>query len=129
MTQELLTRARELSEKAKHSKDDEINFHVWCNGNVPALADALDIARTNVQALGERLAETTDELDAAMKENERLREALTPSEETKGAYIGEFKFKIERENDDGVPYMDDITVPWTTIKEIMATIRTRAALT
>lgn len=63
-------------------------------------------------------------------ENERLREALTPSGDTKAEYAGEFSFRHEQWNVEG----DDtetvnITVPWTTIKEIMAAIRARSALT
>lgn len=70
-------------------------------------------------------------------ENETLREALEPSEETKYAYIGKFTIAVERivnedeEPIDGAdvpdPY-DHIQVPWTTIKQIMAAIRARATL-
>lgn len=54
-------------------------------------------------------------------ENQRLREALTPSTETKAAYMGEFKFQVS----EGAG-MRDILVPWTTIKEIMVAIRNYA---
>lgn len=65
-----------------------------------------------------------------------LREALTPSGDTKAAYSGEFKFQVTqwRENEDPdsddemEEYLADFTVPWTTIKEIMAAISERAAL-
>lgn len=57
-----------------------------------------------------------------------LREALEPSDETKAAYSGEFKFEIEDEDSDGFEMWRDVTVPWTTIKEIMKAISTRAAL-
>jgi hypothetical protein len=59
-------------------------------------------------------------LAEAMAENRKLREALTPSAETKAAYIGEFKFTAY-EADEAF-----VTVPWTTIKEIMAAIMKRA---
>ena len=49
----------------------------------------------------------------------RLRGALTPSAETKRAYIGEFVF-------DGPEGM--VQVPWATIKEVMETILNFAAL-
>ena len=49
----------------------------------------------------------------------RMREALEPSGDTKAAYLGEFSFH------DGLKKR---VVPWTTIKEIMAAIRARAAL-
>jgi len=69
-------------------------------------------------------------------EVERLREALTPSGDTKAAYSGEFKFQVTqwRENEDPdaeeemEEYLADFTVPWTTIKEVMAAIAARAAL-
>ena len=61
-------------------------------------------------------------------ENERLRAALTPSGDTKGAYHGEFYIEEEIIDEEGEPKILRIPVPWTTIKEIMAAIRARAAL-
>lgn len=58
----------------------------------------------------------------------RLREALTPSADTKAAYIGEFQFDIMLTDDFGKERPHEVTVPWTTIKEIMAAIAARAAL-
>lgn len=46
-------------------------------------------------------------------------EALTPSGETKGEYIGEFEFWSEASE-------SYVKVPWTTIKEIMKAITARA---
>lgn len=67
--------------------------------------------------------------DALRAENERMREALTPNAETKGAYIGEFAFQQVIMNAAGEEEAIKVYVPWPTIKEIMAAIRTRAALT
>ena len=61
-------------------------------------------------------------------------EALEPSGDTKAAYSGEFKFKVtawrenedEESDDEWEEYLTDVTVPWTTIKEIMAAIKSRA---
>lgn len=69
-------------------------------------------------------------------ERDRLEEALTPSGDTKAAYHGEFKFQVTqwRENEDPdsdeemEAYLADFTVPWTTVKEIMAALKARAAL-
>lgn len=61
-------------------------------------------------------------------ENQALREALKPSGDTKAAYIGEFKFGIDMCDEDGEEYSQSVTVPWTTVKEIMAVIQARAAL-
>jgi hypothetical protein len=62
-------------------------------------------------------------------ERDALREALTPSPETKGAYIGEFSFRVELSDEDGDRYSQEFYVPWTTIKEIMAAITKRATPT
>ncbi len=66
-------------------------------------------------------------LDAAAR-IEALEAALRPSAETKAAYIGEFSHRVTSISDDGEEQYFDATVPWTTIKEIMAAIRARAAL-
>ena len=58
---------------------------------------------------------------------ERLKEALTPSAATKAAYIGEFSFGVTLRAGNQEDYRR-IEVPWTTIKEIMAAISERAAL-
>lgn len=58
----------------------------------------------------------------------RLREALTPSGHTKAAYIGEFSFAVEISHPRLGGEQRRVDVPWTTIKEIMAAIRERAAL-
>ena len=69
---------------------------------------------------------------ASQAEIERLKEALTPSGETKAAYIGEFQFTVTMleldESDEPYECQRMVTVPWTTIKEIMAAISERAAL-
>lgn len=57
-----------------------------------------------------------------------LEEALNPSGDTKAAYIGEFTFSYEATDEEGEPCTVRQSVPWTTIKEIMAAISARAAL-
>ena len=64
-----------------------------------------------------------NELEA---ENARLRDALTPSADTKTAFIGEFTFAVERSDSLGSRYSEDQLVPWSTIKEIMGAINRRA---
>ena len=66
--------------------------------------------------------------DAAEGRLAKAVEALTPSGETKAAYIGEFSFTVDFTNEDGEDDYMRVDVPWTTIKEIMAAIRARAAL-
>jgi hypothetical protein len=76
-----------------------------------------------------QLVEKRDyEIAALRSEVEGLREALTPSGETKGAYIGEFKFSVHAYDEDGEEKWWDEIIPWTTIKEIMAAISKRAVL-
>ena len=61
-------------------------------------------------------------------EIERLKEAMTPSAETKAALMGEFTVPLPEIDEDGEEYIRRINVPWTTVKEIMTAIRARAAL-
>lgn len=95
----------------------------------------------NARAMEKEFQRTTTaeaSLAAARQQIDALREALEPSAGTKAAYIGEFTIAVERhvDEDDEVddeteghadPY-EHITVPWTTIKQIMAAIRARAAI-
>ncbi len=60
------------------------------------------------------------------KRGHNFTEALTPSAETKAAYIGEFKFDLEVAHDPETWETMKVDVPWTTIKEIMSAIRARA---
>ena len=66
-------------------------------------------------------------LDAAAR-IEQLEAALTPSAETKVAYMGEFRIPFPTVDEDGNEVTLYPNVPWDTIKEIMAAIRARAAL-
>lgn len=61
-------------------------------------------------------------------EIERLRKALTPSAETKAAYMGEFHVSLPSWDEDGNEVRRKINVPWVTIKEIMAAIRKEASV-
>lgn len=61
-----------------------------------------------------------DELDRLRAENARLKEALTASADTKTAYMD----RVECESSGCIGHH----VPWTSIKQIMRMIRTRAAL-
>lgn len=58
----------------------------------------------------------------------KLREALTPSAETKAAYWGEFYFMHPVMNENGDEDWEKLQIPWTSIKEIMNAISARAAL-
>lgn len=109
------------------------------------LAEARAKRDYHLRSAGNHFAQSCEYADRALTaeadrdrlaaENERLREALTPSGETKAAYIGEFYERIEIANpefddDDLAPetIMHPFMVSWTTIKEIMAAISARAAL-
>jgi hypothetical protein len=98
----------------------------WIVANTSSDANAAFIAAANPSAILSLLSD----LAALAAENEKMREALTPSGDTKAAYHGEFKFQVTswRENDDEEweKYLADVTVPWTTVKEIMAAIEARA---
>jgi hypothetical protein len=71
-----------------------------------------------------------NESQATLFERDALLEALTPSAETKGAYIGEFYLTPGEAGhaEDAVEEheLGNTTVPWTVVKEIMAAILQRA---
>lgn len=62
-------------------------------------------------------------LERRETEIERLRAALTPSAETKAAYIGEFTMDLRQLDEFGVEQTARITIPWTSVKEIMRAIQ------
>ena len=88
-----------------------------------ALADMPHYASVE---LIDAMADRIEELEA---ENARLRDALTPSGDTKAEYTGEFHISVyDAEDEDGNEIWRKVPVDWTTIKAIMAAIRNRAAL-
>ena len=73
--------------------------------------------------LPKEIAMNTDALRARVA---KLEEALTPSADTKAAYMGEFSFCISEFDEDGEEFARVVDVPWTTIKDIMKAIARRA---
>jgi hypothetical protein len=83
-------------------------------------------ALDDVSNLTMRAEAAEAEVKRVSAERDALIEALTPSAGTKGAYIGEFGMPVVYRNDDGEEATAQVSIPWTTIKEIMEFIRTRA---
>lgn len=87
-------------------------------------------------SLGEQVRRMRIDLETAERWRDSLREALTPSGDTKAAYAGEFHERIEvanpmhegNEDDEPETITQSVPVSWTTIKEIMATILARSSL-
>lgn len=76
-----------------------------------------------------KLAESEAREKTAVSRCKALNEALTPSADTKAAYIGEIKFSALLGTDEhGDDYYEDITVPWDATKTIMAMILGHAAM-
>jgi len=75
------------------------------------------------------LLDAKAEIERLKAEVERWKEASTPSAETKAAYWGEFHISDEILDDEGNYITRKVAVPWITVKEIMAAISARAALT
>ena len=73
----------------------------------------------------DRLAAANAALDAKVA---GLVEALEPSAETKAAYMGEFYMGVTMSHPCLGEETRKVQIPWTTIKEVMAAIRARAAL-
>jgi hypothetical protein len=67
------------------------------------------------------------ERDALRSEVERLREALTPSEETRHAYSN-FLYQVETEFRNGAWVPIKKPLPWGTIKSVLEAVAHRAAL-
>ena len=65
-------------------------------------------------------------LVAIVDQLEKTHSALTPSPDTKGAYMGEFQFNFPAYDADGRERMFTPNIPWTAIKEIMAAIADHA---
>jgi hypothetical protein len=92
-----------------------------------AFTEKANLYRRAAQAIRALKTTTPDPTSAAPPSREEgLREALTPSAATKAAYLGEFKITLHRTDEAGDEYTEDVMVPWTTIKEIMAAILARA---
>jgi hypothetical protein len=83
-----------------------------------AIAD-LEASRARVKELEKKLVACEDPI----RRYAALEESLTPSPETKSAYIGEFSFGITEYDSDGDEHTRLVSVPWTTTKEIMAKIK------
>lgn len=75
------------------------------------------------------VASAADQIEEQQAEIDRLRAALTPSAETKAAYIGEFSVPFPTLDMDGNECLHQVNVPWTTIKKIMAAIQEYATTT
>lgn len=94
-------------------------------GALKAENDRLHACLSERDKMNLEFQKRVDDLSAL---NDRLRDALTPGTGTKAAYIGEFKTPLTLTRTDGSEYTVHVDVTWTTIKEIMSAIRSRAAL-
>lgn len=93
-----------------------------------ALAAELATRPSN-EAFAGQYALTQAHATAASKAEARvaaLEAALTPSTDTKAAYIAEHQIEVEMLDEDGDSCTEMVTIPWTTIKDIMAMILKRA---
>ena len=86
-----------------------------------------------LEAQVEKQGEILEELKAAMQAKDRelaaYKGALTPSSETKAAYIGEIEWREEYIDEDGEGHLETVVIPWTSMKEFMALIRGYAKAT
>ena len=88
---------------------------------------AQDVTQLIATARGflKTMAYSADErpvLVAIVDQLERTHAALTPSADTKSAYMGEFQFRFPAYDADGVERMFTPSIPWTAIKDIMSAI-------
>ena len=76
-----------------------------------------------VEDLNEIINERNKHIGMLQGQISAYRAALTPSSETKAAYIGEVEFKQDYTDEDGEEHVESILVPWTSMKEFMGLIR------
>jgi len=69
-----------------------------------------------------------DGAQLAIDERDRLLFALTPSADTKAAYMGEITDDVVQFDFDGYQHVSKHPISWTAIKEIMAIIRKKAGV-
>jgi hypothetical protein len=88
-----------------------------------------EAAEADIDTLRACAKEEMEKREAAEAREAKLREALTPSGDTKAHYSGEFSISVyDGLDEDDAEQWRNVLVDWTTIKAIMATIRARAAL-
>lgn len=119
-----------MTDKATHTPlpyecfQDRSYYDMWCVRRVNEREWGKGFHLVN----GEEAAALRDMLNArAVNSHHDLIEALTPSGDTKAAYMGEFAFNLRRVDEAGDEYSEKVYVPWDTIKEIMKAILVRAA--
>lgn len=61
--------------------------------------------------------------EAPLRRMAALENALTASPDTKSAYNGDFAFSITLRDEMDDEYSHSVTVPWTTVKDIMKKIK------
>lgn len=105
-------RLREQYELDRGTVKSAANDASKAEGEVSGLQHALEMAWASNR-------ERQDHIDA-------LIDALTPSSETKAAYMGEFYFPLTGTDESGNEVTVLVGVPWAAIKDIMAAIRAHA---
>lgn len=110
-------------------RDKPLCDRLRANGSPLTLEAAEAISQMAVHAitLEAEAATWRQMLTQSKAENAKLREALTPSAETKAAYMSEVVLEtISDDDEDGLPVAVTRYVPWTAIKDTMKLIRARA---
>lgn len=92
----------------------------------------LELTADNFHTEAKVITDAANEIAALRAKRDRLIAALTPSADTKAAYMGEVRDDvtvwIEDDEGDMVEYTDRRHVSWTAIKEVMALIRKEGGL-
>lgn len=89
--------------------------------------DAAGTSKSKRRANARLIVAAVNALPGLLAERAALVEALTPSGETKAHYSGEFFFEVDHYDEESQEVLSRrVTVPWTTVKEIMSAIRARA---
>jgi hypothetical protein len=120
-----------VREQAQAKIDEwERKYHKICIGADPnASADAKEFRAATERACDDAIVRYKHEARTAREQAiAPFIAALTPSADTKRAYVGEFSFAVVSIGSDGDEITTRLDVPWTTIKEIMKAICDRALI-
>jgi hypothetical protein len=126
---EIAALKREVESYRQAALFDAINTLPEKDATIARLESELSDALTDLNTARQDNASFGPEFKRLKAEVERWKEASTPSAETKAAYWGEFHIEEDATDEDENLTTRKIAVPWHVVKEIMAAISARAALT
>lgn len=103
---------------------DPAYFDMWCVREV----GCRDFNKGWHLVNGDEAAALVSQLNTITDQRDRLIAALTPSGDTKAAYMGEVRDEYSYTDEEGYDHTAYRPVSWTAIKDVMALIRKEGGL-